>query len=428
MGDARWDAIERWMIDIRRRIHQDPELGLDTPRTAHLVEEALTELGLSPRRPIANGVVADLGTGDDVLLLRADMDALPIQEEENGLSYRSRRVERMHACGHDGHTAMLLGCARYLAECGPPSALRLRFMFQPGEEGPGGALPMIRTGVLADVRAAAMLHVHGELPVGTIGYRVGPAMAATNDFRIVVRGQGGHGAHPDRGVDAIYVAAAVVTAAQSLVSRETDPADAAVITFGTVRGGVRENVLADTVELTGTIRTLNEETRRFLLDRFEDLVGHTVRAHRATAEWTVEEGYPPLRTDPFWMRAVVESLCDPALGIRAVELPRPSLGGEDFAYISERVPGALLNVGVAPAGGATLLHHAGFLLDERALGVGARALAAVSQRAWTRWSAARRSSSDGTAVDRSPDAPPGSRQVPGFAGPPPASGDGSPGC
>ena len=383
MGDTdrAWHEIEPWMRDIRRHIHQYPELGLDTVATANVVERHLKAMGLEPRRLISHGVVADISApkaNRKALLLRADMDALPIEEGANGLTFRSSIPGRMHACGHDAHTAMLLGAARVLVSSRDALPQPVRLMFQPAEEGPGGALPMIRQGVLDGVGRALMIHVHSELPVGTIGTRMGPAWAATNDFRLAVVGRGGHGAHPNLGVDAIYVAAQIIQAIQSVVSREVDPTDPVVVSFGTIQGGFRENVIADRVELTGTIRTLTDETRDQVKTRFEQLVAGYASAHRADVEMTIQDGYPALICDPEWTETVVKTLVRWLPNCRLHALDRPSLGAEDFAYVSHRVPGTVLNLGVGSAPDGSGLHAPGFILDERALVVGAQALTAVA--------------------------------------------------
>jgi amidohydrolase len=369
------------MIEIRRRIHCHPELGLDTVATANLVEGELKSMGLTVRRPIAHGLIADIpaATGSSShLLLRADMDGLPIQETENGLAFRSERAGCMHACGHDAHTAMLLGAARYLVEHRQRLRHPIRLMFQPGEEGPGGALPMIRAGVLDQVGRALMIHVDSELDCGTLATHSGPSWASTDDFHLVIHGRGGHGAHPDRGVDAIYVAATIIQMVQALVSRETDPTDPAVITFGTIHGGFRENIIASRVDLTGTIRCVAPENRIRLVARFSEMVSRAAEAMRATAELIIQTGYPPLVADPVWTEAVRQCL---GHEWPCITLDQPSLGAEDFAYVCERVPGTALLLGVRSRPDAPGLHAPDFLLDESALVVGARALAAVALHA-----------------------------------------------
>ncbi|MDA8194438.1 MAG: M20 family metallopeptidase [Thermaerobacter sp.] len=381
--DARWAPIEPWIRAIRRRIHQHPELGLETPETRVVVETALDEWGIAHERLIRHGVKAILGpVGPTAILLRADMDALPIKED-TGLSYASAYGGKMHACGHDAHTAMLLGAARYLklreAELRHPVVL----MFQPGEEGPGGALPMIEAGVLADppVARAAMVHVSSELPVGQVAIRAGASMASCDDFRLVVRGKGGHGSTPHRGVDAIVVSAALIQFLQTWVSRERDPLDPVVISIGTIHGGDRENVIADRVEMTGTIRTLNPATREQLRLQFGPRLRELAALYGARVEVQVDAGYPVLMADHEWTRQVGAILEEHiALGA-VVERAHPVMGVEDFAYVAERVPGTNVEIGVVGDGFHSGLHSSGFVLDERALKMGAVVYAALALHA-----------------------------------------------
>ncbi len=379
-GDPIWGQIDPWAIQVRRQIHRYPELGLDTPRTQAVVEAAMDELKILYHRPIAHAVLGRLGPRDGPgLLLRADMDGLPITEE-TGLDFASRVPGRMHACGHDAHTAMLLSAARYLKAHENQLKRPVVLMFQPAEEGPGGALPMLEAGILEHppVSEAVMVHVDSDLPVGVIGLKSGPAMASPNAFTIVVKGRGGHGAHPDKGVDAIVTAAAIIQACQTLVSREQDPVVPLVVTFGTIMGGYRENVLADRVTMSGTIRILVPEQRTPFLNRFCALVHHIAEAYRAQVEVTINPGYPALVADVNFTATVGERIGDVLGANRVAWLTVPSMGAEDFAYIAQRVPATNLQVGVVGAGSASGIHSPGFILDEGAIGVGARALSALA--------------------------------------------------
>lgn len=380
--DKLWDVIEPWMIEIRRAIHRRPELGLETPQTQRLIERELDNLGISHIRPIRHGVKAVLGaekTGPAVLL-RADMDALPILED-NDLPFKSEIEGRMHACGHDGHTAMLLGAARYLKS--QEEALRrpVVLMFQPAEEGPGGAMPMIEAGVLIEpeVAEAVMVHVSAELPAGVIGLGEGPTAGACDDFALTVLGTGGHASTPHEGVDAIYVASAMVQAIQGLVSRAQDPFDPLVIAIGTIHGGFRENVIADRVDMTGTVRSMTPATRERALRALAKVVDGIAKTYGARVELAVEPGYPPLLADIPWSRRLREILTS-ALGPDHVTTVLPSLGVEDFAYIAERVAGVCLDVGIVGPGFTTGLHSAGLIIDESGLRAGAAALAAAALR------------------------------------------------
>ncbi len=380
MDETLWQEIEPWMVNIRRQIHQFPELGLETPNTAKLVENILDQLGIRHNRLIGTGVVAHVGPQQgQAILLRADMDGLPITEQTD-LPFRSQIPKRMHACGHDAHTAMLLGAAFYLSHIQNSLPHPVTLMFQPGEEGPGGALPMIEAGVLDNPRVtrAVMTHVDSELPWGTIGLCGGPAMASPNDFTITLRGQGGHGAHPDKTIDTIVAASAVVQGVQTLVSREQDPTEPLVVTFGTIHGGYRENVIADEVQLTGTIRILSPGVVEHVLERFAQFVEGIAHAYRVQAEVKTVRGYPPLVADPHFTREV-DTVLRRELGSDAVvQLPRPSMGAEDFAYIAARVPATNLHVGVVGPEFVTGIHSPRFTLDERALVTGSKAYAAVA--------------------------------------------------
>jgi amidohydrolase len=374
------------LIEIRRAIHRHPELGLETEETARLVEQELDRLGIPHRRFAQTGVAGYLGQDRPglALILRGDLDALPIQED-NDLPFKSEIPGRMHACGHDIHTTSVLGAAALLkvheAELPQPVVL----MFQPAEEGPGGALPMIRDGLMKDpaVGAALMVHVDPTLPAGAVGFKSGYAMASADDFHLTVFGKGGHGAHPNRGVDALVVASQIVVLAQTLVSRMTDPAEPAVLTFGTIHGGWRENVLADKVELTGTIRTFTAERRRGMEDELWRLATHVAEASGARAELDVHHGYPPVFCHE-GLTALALQVAGDILGpAQAVAIPEPSLGAEDFAYVATLVPGTNCHLGVrppgAPASGEGVgLHSARFIADEDALPAGAAVLAGVA--------------------------------------------------
>lgn len=377
--DVLWQEIEPWMLQIRRSIHRHPELGLDTPHTQAIIEESLDELGIAHTRPIAYGVKAQLGPeGSNAVLLRADMDGLPVTEVPR-VPFASEITGRMHACGHDCHTAMLLGAARYLKAHESELTRPLVLMFQPAEEGPGGALPMIEAGVLENPRVieAAMIHVSDDLPAGVIGLREGPAMGGCDDFFITVHGKGGHGSAPHTGVDAIFVASAIVQALQSLVSREQDPLDPLVVSVGTIHGGYRENIIADRVEMTGTIRSLTASTRKRAVERVRAIVEQVASLHRAGVEVRIDEGYPPAFSDVEWTRRV-KALLSRQLGPDHVyDIAQPTMGVEDFAYVADRVQATILNLGIVGDGFTTGLHSAGLLVDEKALRYGAAAFATI---------------------------------------------------
>jgi amidohydrolase len=369
-------------IAIRREIHRFPELGFEEERTAAIVERELDALGLEHRRVAKTGVVGILrgGLPGRVAALRADMDALPL-DERSGESFSSEVPGKMHACGHDAHTAMLLGAARVLAAERASLHGTTVLLFQPAEEGPGGALPMIAAGALDDPRvdAVAMLHVDVRLDTGTVGFIPGACNAAADEFHVTIEGKGGHGASPHTAVDAIPCAAATVLALQNLVARETDPLKTIVVTIGTIEGGYRNNIIADRVFMTGTIRTQDARLRAEIEERARRIVENTAAAYGATGSLEMLWGYPAVINDAglaTTFRAYMEEHTSiPVLA------PPPTMGGEDFAYFAERVPGLLIRHGIRNAvkGSVHPGHSALFRLDEDALGYGIATLAAFAR-------------------------------------------------
>lgn len=374
------EDIVAWAADVRRRLHADPELSFEEHRTAALVAEELAKTGAEIRTGVARtGVVARFVRSSDTptVALRADMDALPIREQ-TGLSYASRNEGVMHACGHDGHTAVLLGVARMLHRFRSELRGNVILIFQPAEENGGGGQKMVEAGVLDDplVLAAAALHAWPVLDVGQVGVGSGPTLASTDTFRIVVRGPGGHGAHPDMSVDTILAAARIVEGLHTIVSREVDPVDAGVVSVGRLHGGTAGNVIPEEVEMAGTIRALRPETRRFLGQRVREIAEGTASTLRARAEVVLQEGYPVTYNHPGLARRFQE-VASAALGPdRVVRLDRPSMGGEDFSYYGERVPALMFRLGVRPPGtpGSPSLHTPEFDFADEAIPTGILAL------------------------------------------------------
>lgn len=372
-----FDDVVRW----RRQIHEHPELGFAEQRTSALVEETLRAAGIATSRVATTGVVGVLQGAEPgkTIAFRADMDALPL-DERSGEPFSSKVPGVMHACGHDAHTAMLLGAAVSLARERERLAGTIKFFFQPAEEGPGGALPMIEAGVMRepDVDAVVMIHVSPDEPAGAIGTKAGPMSASCDDFAITIRGRGGHGAHPAEAVDTIPIAAEIVGAVQRIVSREVDPLQSVVVSIGVIRGGYRRNIVADQTILEGTIRCLDEVVRKAIPARLERIVKGICEAHRATYTIEFEFGYPGVHNSPELVSTVTAILAE--AGETQFVIPKPSMGAEDFAYFAQRAPGCYLRLGVAFPGVADppMNHSPEFRVNESALAAGVRAFRALA--------------------------------------------------
>jgi amidohydrolase len=374
------DAVVARVIELRRTIHRRPELGFEENATAALVEAELDGLGIEHRRVTKTGVVGVLrgARSGRVAALRADMDALPVAER-SGEPFASERPGLMHACGHDAHTAMLLGAAHVLAPHRESLAGTVVFIFQPAEEGPGGAEPMIEQGALDEphVDAIAMLHVDIRLETGAVSVTPGPVNASADELEIVVRGKGGHGAYPHTATDAVPASAAIVLALQNIASRETDPLESVVVTIGTINGGYRNNVIADEVRMTGTLRAHDPHLREQLEARVRRVAEGVAAAYNTRAEVNVIYGYPPVVNDAALAQRFAGYLQEEGLRVEAL---RPTMGAEDFAYFAQRVPGVLVRLGVRNEAEGIVhpLHGPEFRLDERALPIGVRTLASFA--------------------------------------------------
>jgi hippurate hydrolase len=367
------------IVALRRDIHREPELGFDTKKTAEKVLAALGGLPLDIETGIArNGIVATLrGREGPTVALRADMDALPI-EEETGLPFSSWIGGRMHACGHDGHTSMLVGAAHALSR----EALRdrlngsVKFVFQPAEEGGGGGRVMVDEGVADDVSSIFALHLWPGLPFGKVATKAGPIMAAADAFEMEIIGSGGHGAMPHLAADAVVIAAQVVTALQTVVSREVDPVEPAVLTVGEIGAGTAFNIIPEKARLGGTVRTLNPDLRERMPGRMEAVARGVAKGMRGDANLDYIFSYPVTAND--------EGAACRALGVAeelfgghsVLELSNPSMGAEDFAYYLEKVPGAFIWLGVGED--VSGLHTPQFAFDEEILPRGSALLAALA--------------------------------------------------
>ena len=364
--------IEKNIIDWRRDFHQYPELGFDEHRTSKIIGEALKEMGLAPKMNVGKtGVTADLTFGEGpTIALRADMDALPMQEA-SGLDFSSKHDGVMHACGHDGHMAMLLGTAKVLTQNGDRFNGTVRFIFQPAEEGAGGARYMIEDGCLDGVDEIYGIHVWNYQPVGEVGITDGPVLAAADMFEINIKGIGGHGAAPQGTVDAVIVASHLVQAIQTIVSRNTNPLESSVVTIGTINGGHNFNIIADEVTLSGTARAYTEENRNLIKTRMAEIIDGVSKTFGAEISFDYEDGYPPTinHTDP--VNKVLKA-AQRVVGEKA-GMPYLSMGGEDFSYYLQKIPGCFFFVGSAPNDQKlfeTPHHCSHFTMDERALLVG----------------------------------------------------------
>jgi amidohydrolase len=378
---------EELLIADRRQFHQHPELAYGEHLTARTVAERLREYGYGVTSGVGRtGVVGLLeGGGADgrALLYRADMDALPIQEE-NDVDYRSQNAGVMHACGHDAHVAIALAVARRLASEHDPMGGPIKFAFQPAEEGGNGAVAMIEDGVLADpaITAAVGLHVWNNLPVGKVGVYTGPLMAAVDEFELQIQGRGGHGAMPQQTVDAIVTAAQVVTALQTVVSRNISPLDSAVVTVGRFSAGTAFNVIADTAQLSGTVRTFDQQTHAEIPEKFERVVRGVCEAMGAAYRLNYKRQTPPLVNDRDMCELVARCAAEVVGDENVVrdETVR-TMGGEDMSYFLERVPGCYFFLGTRnEERGLVYPHHSPrFDIDESALGLGVEIMTRVAR-------------------------------------------------
>jgi amidohydrolase len=370
------------VVATRRDLHEHPELGFEEHRTAELVARRLEALGFEVHTGIGRtGVVGVLrGTRPGkTIMLRADMDALPI-DEENDVPYRSRSAGTMHACGHDGHVAILLGAARVVMSRRDEVAGTVCFLFQPAEEGKGGARAMVEDGVLErfGIERAYGLHLASAHPVGQVGFREGPFYASSDSIEITIEGKGGHGAAPHLSIDPVYVAAQFVVAVQQIVSRQVDPIEPAVVTVGAIHGGTTHNVIPSRVELLGTVRAFDADVRAKMAERIERVLSGVCESSGASYTFEYLWRYPVTSNDAEqtrYARALAERVAGPA---QVAEVPR-LMGAEDFSFFAERVPACFFTLG--SNGGedsAFPHHHARFDIDESALATGVRMMTALA--------------------------------------------------
>jgi len=358
---------------IRRHFHRYPELSFKEFNTAETISQHLNNLGISHKKGVGKtGIVGEINFGPGpTIALRADMDALPIQEENN-LDYKSLNDGVMHACGHDGHMAILLGAANALSKNSKLKKGTVRFIFQPAEEGLGGAKYMIEDGCLDKVDEIYGLHLWNYQLYGEVGIKDGPVMASADLFDIEVSGKGGHGATPQGTIDAIVVASNLVTMLQTIVSRNTNPLESTVLSIGKIKGGHNFNIISDKVHMSGTTRAYTEENRKMIKQRMKEVIEGVSKSFGADIKLNYKDGYPPTVNHSSQVEKVLEAAS--SVVASGAKNPYLSMGGEDFSYYLQNKPGCFFFVGSAPNENEILStpHHCShFNIDERALLVGA---------------------------------------------------------
>ncbi len=379
--------LQGQLVEWRRHFHQYPEVGLELPETEKFVAERLREMGLEVRTGVGgHGVVAVLkgSKPGPTIAIRADMDALNIKEEA-GLPFASKIEGRMHACGHDAHMAIALGAAKLLSKITSEVAGNIKFIFQPAEEGPGGAKPMIEDGALENPKVDAIIGLHiGCLwdygKTGEVYVSYGPMMACLDRIDVTIEGKGAHGAMPHKSVDSISVASHAISAVQTVVSREVDPLEPVVVTIGKIQGGTAYNIISQEVAFEGTVRALKQDVRELLDERIGGIIKGVASGMRAEVEYTYTYGYPPLANDPDLTKRFAE-VASEAVGKDMVkEIPKPSMVGEDMAYFLKEVPGTFFFLaGCKDVNGKVYPHHnSKFDIDENVLWEGTLLLSAMA--------------------------------------------------
>lgn len=373
------DKINKDLIRWRRDFHQHPEIGFEEYRTSKIIISLLDDWGISVEENLAKtgvvGLIKGTNSENKTIALRADMDALPMQEE-NDVPYKSKIDGKMHACGHDGHTAMLLGAAKVLSENREYINGNIKLIFQPAEEGPapGGAYPMIQKGVLKDVDAIFGFHLSTSIPVGKLAINMGASMASTDLFEINIVGKGGHAGSPHEAIDAIAMGTKIFTEIQYMVSRELDPIEPIVVSVGTFKGGFVSNVIADKCVITGTIRTYSEDLRQKVIDKMKNICVNIANISGGTCELNIINGLPPLINDINLANFSKEMGQEVFGKDNCFVLDTPSMGGEDFAYYLQKIPGAFMWLGARneKKGFTNFMHHPKFDFDEEALAFGSK--------------------------------------------------------
>jgi amidohydrolase len=375
------------LLEIRRHIHSHPELSGQEYQTAAFVAGVLSSSGLHVVEGVGKtGVIGELqGTqhNEKVLAIRTDMDALPIQER-SGLEYASRNVGVMHACGHDAHTTIGLGTAMVLSQIAEELGGKIRFLFQPAEEIAQGASWMVKDGVMNHVSAILGVHVFPSIPAGYVGIRYGALTAAADDLEIMIIGESGHGARPHEAIDAIWIACQVITSLQQAISRTQNPLRPVVLSIGKIHGGRAPNIIADQVQLLGTVRSLHPETRTQLPSWIENIVANVCNSYGAKYQVNYRQGVPSVQND-YALTKLLQSSAEEAWTTDRIQvLPEPSLGAEDFSVYLEHAPGSMFRLGVGYEDRSINhpLHHPQFEVDESAIVTGVVTLAYAAYKYW----------------------------------------------
>jgi len=378
------EQIFPYLVKLRRKFHQYPETAFEEFKTSQTIAQELNKIGLKVKTGIAKTGVVGLLKADrkgKTVALRADMDALPIWEQTD-LSYASKNKGKMHACGHDAHISCVIGAAIILSRLKSTLKGNVKFIFQPSEEvSPGGAIQMIKQGVLTSPKVDSIfaLHCDSNIPFGKVGTKNGIMMAFADDFDITIIGKGGHGARPQDGIDAIAVASQVINALQTIVSRKIDPLKSAVVSIGIIQGGQARNIICDKVILKGTARSLEKKVAEMLPALIKQIVSGIAKSCRADFKFEYQKGYPVLINDcksTDVARNVIRNLYNQS---SIYEIEKPVMGGEDFARFLERAPGTMMRLGIRneKIGAIYPWHHPKFKIDENALKIGSAVLAGV---------------------------------------------------
>lgn len=373
---VRSEEIKDWLVKVRREFHMCPELGMEELKTSEKICYYLDEMGIEYQKNIAKtgivGIIKGKKEGKTVAL-RADMDALPI-EEMNDVEYKSKNKGKMHACGHDAHMTILLGTAKILNEMKDDLKGNVKLIFQPAEETVGGAKPMIKEGVMENPKVDEIfgLHVAPEIPVGKIGVKYDKMNASSDTLNINIYGESTHGAYPHGGIDAIMITGNVITALQSIVSRNLNPLESAVVSLGTINGGTQHNIIANKINMRGTVRTLSPEVRKKVIERVDNIVTNIPKTFGGKGEFIREEGYAALINHDD-MVELVRKNAEELLGKEnVVVIDEPSLGVEDFAYFLNETKGAYYRLGCRNEKKGIIYdgHHNRFNIDENCLPIG----------------------------------------------------------